>query len=114
MDKNEQNGRRQGPGGDNSGPGGGNSGPGDGPGHQPDTVTIIINGKQKSVPKNAELSFWDLVKLAFENPQTGDGIQYTIQYSRGPGNRPSGTVVEGQTVKVKDGMEFDVTPTNRS
>jgi hypothetical protein len=66
------------------------------------------------VPKNAELSFWDVVKLAFENPQTADDIQYTVQYTRGPGKRPSGTLVEGQSITVKDRMEFDVTSTNRS
>jgi hypothetical protein len=82
--------------------------------HEPDTVTIVINGKAKAVAKNATLSFWDVVKLAFENPQTGDGIQYTVQYTRGQGHKPSGTLVEGQSVKVKDGMEFDVTSTNRS
>lgn len=88
--------------------------PNDKPGHEPDTVTIIVNGRPKTVPKNATLGYWDIVKLAFDNPQTGDGIQYTVQYTRGQGNKPSGTLVEGQSVKVKDGMEFDVTPTNRS
>jgi hypothetical protein len=94
----------------NPGQGGGNPGPG----HDPHTVTVIVNGRPKTVAKNAELSFWDVVKLAFDAPQTGDGIQYTIQFTRGPNNKPSGALVEGQTVKVKDGMEFDVTPTNRS
>jgi hypothetical protein len=82
--------------------------------HHPDTVTIVVNGKAKKVAKHAELTFWEVVKLAFENPQTGDGIQYTVQYTRGHGHKPSSTLVEGQTVRVKDGMEFDVTPTNRS
>lgn len=94
--------------------GGSNPGPGGGPDHKPDTVTVIVNGRPKTVAKNAELSFWDVVKLAFDAPQTGDGIQYTIQFTRGPNNKSSGALVEGQTVKVKDGMEFDVTPTNRS
>jgi hypothetical protein len=88
--------------------------PGPGGGHEPDTVVIVVNGRPKTVPKNSSLSFWDVVKLAFENPPTGDGIQYTVQYTRGNGNKPSGTLVEGQSVKVKDGMEFDVTSTNRS
>lgn len=79
-----------------------------------DTVTIIVNGRPKTVPKNAILNYWDVIKLAFDNPQTGDGIQYTVQYTRGHGNKPSGTLVEGQSVKVKEGMEFDVTSTNRS
>ena len=85
-----------------------------GTGQEPDTVTIVVNGRGKTVPKNTILSYWDVVKLAFENPPTGDTIQYTVQYTRGQGNKPSGTLVEGQSVKVKDGIEFDVTSTNRS
>ncbi len=95
----------------NDGLGGGGKGEHD---HEPDTVTIVVNGKAKTVPKNATLSFWDLVNLAFANPQTGADIQYTVQYTRGHGNKPSGALVEGQSVKVKEGMEFDVTSTNRS
>ena len=94
-----------------------NGGPGrndPGPGHDSQTVTIIVNGRPKTVPKNDDLTFEEVVALAFPNPRTGDGIQYTVQYTRGQGNKPSGTLVEGQSVKVKDGMEFDVTPTNRS
>lgn len=78
------------------------------------TVTIIVNGRPKTVPKKEELTFDEIVLLAFPNPVTGDGAQYTVQYTRGEGKKPSGTLVEGQSVKVKDGMEFDVTPTNRS
>lgn len=81
---------------------------------EPHTVTIVVNGRPKTVPKKDELTFEEVVVLAFENPETGEGIQYTIQYTRGHGNKPSGTLVEGQSVKVKEGMEFDVTSTNRS
>ena len=78
------------------------------------TVTIIVNGRAKTVPKNEEITFDQVVALAFPTPPTGDGVQFTVQYTRGQGNKPAGTLVEGQSVKVKDGMEFDVTPTNRS
>ncbi len=78
------------------------------------TVTIIVNGRERSWPKNAEISYEEVVRLAFENPPTGDDIQITVQYTRGEGHKPSGTLVEGQSVKVKDGMVFDVTATNRS
>lgn len=80
----------------------------------PKTITIIINGRPKTVPKNADLTFEAIVALAFENPPTGECVQYTIQYTRGHGNKPAGALVEGQSVKAKDGMEFDVTSTNRS
>lgn len=85
-----------------------------GKGHEPQTVTIIINGRKKPWPKNDDISFEEVVALAFPNPPSGDGIQFTVQYTRGHGNKPAGTLVEGQSVKVKDGMEFDVTQTNRS
>ena len=78
------------------------------------TITIIINGRPKTVPKNDDLTFEEIVALAFENPPTGECIQYTIQYTRGHGNKPAGALVEGQSAKAKDGMEFDVTSTNRS
>lgn len=91
---------------------GGNLGPG--AGHDPDTITIVVNGRQKMVEKIALLTYWDIIKLAFDNPQTGDGIQYTVQYTRGPNENQSGSLVEGHSIKVKKDMEFDVTPTNRS
>lgn len=78
------------------------------------TVTIIVNGRERSWPKNADISYEEVVRLAFENPPTGDDVQITVQYTRGEGHKPSGTLVEGQSVKVKDGMVFDVTATNRS
>ena len=81
---------------------------------QQETVSIIVNGRQKTVPKNEEITFDAVVALAFPNPPSGDGVQFTVQYTRGDGNKPAGTLVEGQSVKVKNGMEFDVTPTNRS
>ena len=81
---------------------------------RPKTVTIVVNGRPREVPKNDDLTFEEVISLAFPNPPTGDGIQYTVQYTRGHGNKPAGTLVEGQSVKAKEGMEFDVTSTNRS
>lgn len=78
------------------------------------TVTIIVNGRSKEVDKNADLTYEQIVALAFPNPPTGQNVQFTVQYTRGQGNKPSGVLIEGQSVKVKDGMVFDVTATNRS
>lgn len=80
---------------------------------EPKMVTIIINGTAKSVEKE-RMSFEEIVALAYETPPTGEGVQFTIQYTKGHSDKPKGTLVEGQSVKVKEGMEFDVTPTNRS
>jgi hypothetical protein len=82
--------------------------------HEEKSITIYVNGRAKALPKNDEVSFEEIIRLAFENPPSGDGVQFTVQYSRGSSSKPTGTLVEGQKVKIKEGMEFDVTPTNRS
>lgn len=76
-------------------------------------ITIIINGTAKVIQKE-RLTFEEIITLAFDNPPTGDGVQFTVQYSRGHSDKPKGTLVEGQSVQAQDGMEFDVTQTNRS
>jgi len=80
---------------------------------EPKLVTIYINGTPKVVEKE-HLSFDEIVALAFEAPPTGEGVDFTVQYTKGHSDKPKGTLVKGQSVKVKEGMEFDVTPTNRS
>ncbi len=75
-------------------------------------VTIIVNGREKSVPKT-ELTSDDLVNLAFDDPPTGEFICFTITYRRGQGNK-EGTLAEGESVKVKDGTIFNVTATDKS
>ena len=77
-------------------------------------VTIIVNGREKTVPKNDNLTFSELVALAFDNPPSGENIAFTITYRKGHGNKPEGTLAEGESVKIKDGMIFNVTPTDKS
>src|SRR5689334_12049728 len=73
------------------------------------TFTIIVNGREKTVTKD-ELTFDEVVKLAFDNPPYGPNTLFTITYRKG-GNehRPEGHLVEGETVKVKKGTIFNVT-----
>lgn len=77
------------------------------------SVTIVVNGKQKVVAKDF-ISFDDVIALAFDAPPSGDGVQFSVTYTKGHNDEPKGSLVEGQSVKAKEGMEFDVTPTNRS
>lgn len=76
------------------------------------TVTTIVNGREKTVTKK-ELSFAEIVKLAFENPPFGDNTAYTVTYRKGEDGK-AGSVVEGGTVKVKDGTIFNVSATDKS
>lgn len=75
--------------------------------------TIVVNGREKTVTAT-ELGEDDLVALAYENPPTGEMICFTITYRRGQGNKPEGTLDEGDSVKLKEGMIFNVTATDKS
>jgi hypothetical protein len=80
-------------------------------GHEKE-LTIIVNGRQKSVSQK-ELSFDEVVTLAFGPPNYDTNV-YTVTYQKGDGHKPKGTLVRGETVKVKDGMIFDVIRTDKS
>jgi hypothetical protein len=76
-------------------------------------VNIIVNGRQKTVDRE-ELSFDEVVALAFDSPPSGPNVVITVAFRRGHGNKPEGTLSAGDAVKVKDGMIFDVTATDKS
>ncbi|MGI8516100.1 MAG: multiubiquitin domain-containing protein [Acidimicrobiia bacterium] len=77
------------------------------------TVTIIVNGEKKTVDKD-KLTFDEIVDLAFNARPTGEQMVFTVTYRRGDRDKPEGTLTEGQSVKVKDGMIFNVTATDKS
>jgi hypothetical protein len=76
----------------------------------PKEFTIIVNGREKKVEK-ASLSFDEIVVLAFENSPTGPNVVFTITWRHGHNN---GTVVEGGSVEIKNGIIFNVTATDKS
>ncbi|MCI0601813.1 multiubiquitin domain-containing protein [bacterium] len=75
--------------------------------------TIIVNGRKKVVTKK-ELSFNEIVALAFDPVPTGENILFTITYEGGPHPNLEGTLMPGGKVKIKDGMIFNVTQTDKS
>lgn len=77
------------------------------------SITIVVNGRQKVVHEK-ELSFDEVVRLAFDNPPTGDNVVITVTYSHAAGPKPAGSMVEGNHVKVHDGTIFNVTATDKS
>lgn len=80
---------------------------------KPKRFTIFVNGQKKVVTTRA-VTFDEIVRLAFPTPPTGTNILYTVSYEDGPRVNPQGSMKEGQTVKVKDGMIFNVTATDKS
>lgn len=76
-------------------------------------VTIVVNARPRVVTKD-EISFEEIVTLAFDAPPAGENTVYTVTYRKGHGNKPEGTLVPGATTKVKEGMIFNVTATDKS
>lgn len=76
-------------------------------------LTIIINARERVVNKR-RLSYWEVVKLAEPNAMPSETTEYTVTYGNGPASNPEGSLVEGQSVNIKERMKFYVTPTDKS
>jgi hypothetical protein len=75
--------------------------------------TLIVNGREKVWLKR-EITFTEVVELAFDNMSDNPNITYTVTYTRGHGNKPEGTLVKGEEIKVKEKMIFNATATDKS
>lgn len=75
--------------------------------------TIAVNTKQHEI-SSKEVSYEQVVELAYGPSDGGPNITYTVTFRRGMGNKPQGSLAPEDTVKVKDGMIFDVTRTDKS
>lgn len=76
-------------------------------------IYIIVNGR-KIETVETHLTFDELVKMAYENPPYGPNTLFTITYRNGPKKNPEGTLVAGNKVRIKKGMVFNVTATDKS
>ena len=75
-------------------------------------VTIYVNTLPHEV-EHGRISFEQVVKLAFPTAPYGENTGYSMMYEFGRSDK-DGTLVAGQSVKVKHRMRFDVTATDRS
>lgn len=75
--------------------------------------TIIVNGRKKEVTTK-EMTFAQIVALAFDPVPTGPNILITITYEHGPHQNREGTLTPAHTVVIKDRMIFNVTATDKS
>jgi hypothetical protein len=79
----------------------------------PKAYTIYVNGEQKEI-NSKKATFTEIVKLAFPIPPVGSNILYTVSYEDGPHANPQGSLKDGETIKVKNGMIFNVSATDKS
>ncbi|MGZ8157621.1 MAG: multiubiquitin domain-containing protein [Methylobacter sp.] len=78
---------------------------------KPLSFHIIINARPREV-SGEQISYSQVVNLAFPDDPSASQFLYSVHYI-GP-HLPDGTLAEGQSVKLENGMKFDVTKTNRS
>ena len=74
---------------------------------------ITVNGRQRQVERD-ELSFDELVDIAFDDPARGPQIVFTITFREAGGRIPEGELDEGQRLKVRDGTIINVGRTDQS
>ncbi len=75
-------------------------------------VTIYVNTRPHEVERG-HISFEQVVELAYPTAPYGDNTGYSVMYELGRSDK-DGTLVAGESVKVKHCMRFDVTATDRS
>jgi hypothetical protein len=77
-------------------------------------TTIVVNAQEKTVTTK-EITFEQVVDLAYDgSPPQGENWVFTVTYRRGADESPQGSLVKGAIVKVKKGMVFNVTATDKS
>ncbi len=77
---------------------------------EPKPFHIIVNARPREVTGEA-ISYQQVVSLAFPGADFAQ-FEYSVQYT-GP-HTADGMLVDGQSVKLVNGLKFDVTKTNRS
>ena len=76
-------------------------------------VTIVVEGTPHEWPKNAEITYAEVVTLEVPDYADHPEITYSVTYHKGHGNK-EGILAPGDSVKVKDGMVFNVSETGQS
>lgn len=74
---------------------------------------IVVNTRC-IVFSEASVTFEQVVRLAFDTSGDDENTVYTVTYVKGDPAKPEGSMVKGDRVNVRCGMEFDVDRTNRS
>lgn len=80
---------------------------------KPQDFKIIVNASIKDWSQK-NISFEQIIVLAFGSYDNNPNKGYTVTYSRGVDHKPEGTMIRGSVVKVKNKMIFDVTATDKS
>ena len=85
------------------------------PGKPDEPITIIVNGVDKVLPMGTkQLSYEEVVKLAYPNYSDAPNVLYTVVFSNGPIENKKGTLVKGDIVRIRREMIFNVGKSNKA
>lgn len=76
-------------------------------------VTIIVEGTPHEWPKG-EITYDQVVTLEVPDYSQHPEITYSVTYKKGHGNKPEGILSPGGSIKVKEGVIFNVSETGQS
>ncbi len=76
-------------------------------------TVIIVNGTAKQWPKR-QISFEEIITLAYGQYIDKPTMVYTVAYEDGPKQNREGSLIKGQVVFVKNKMIFHATATDKS
>jgi hypothetical protein len=77
------------------------------------TVTIVVEGTPHEWPKE-KITYAEVVTLEVPHYAQHPEITYAVKYTKGHNDKPEGILSPGGSVKVKDGMIFNVSETGQS
>ena len=77
------------------------------------TVPVVVNGRRQSLAV-PEVSFEDLVGIAYPDVAAISNSMFTVTYRRGPLDRPEGSLAPTQRLRAVHGVVFNVTAPNKS
>lgn len=81
--------------------------------HEKKLVTIVVEGTPHEWPKD-KITYAEVVTLEVPDYSQHPEITYSVTYKKGHGDKPEGILVPGASVKVKEGMVFNVSETGQS
>jgi hypothetical protein len=76
-------------------------------------IKVFVN-TDPVVVHTRTMSYWEVVHLAYPDAQPGPNSPYTVTYTKGFEGTSLTNLVDGQHVRIKKGMHFNVTPTDKS
>ena len=80
---------------------------------EPRSIMIIVAGTPHEWSKPV-ITYTEVVTLFDPTYPQHPETTYSVTYTRGHGDKPEGILAPGASVKVKDGVVFNVSPTGQS